>query len=124
MDWSACPERFLHIRYGTDSAKCPMTSGPAKISQTTFPALDQQAWGMGLALLAYSLLAVQDATVKWLVVTLPVWQVLLFVRSAILVVGYLAGGSVCCAPRAGLADRAAGVHRPGLGLRTWLSRLG
>ena len=53
--------------------------------------LDQKALGIGLALLAYSLLAVQDATVKWLVVSLPVWQVL-FVRSAILVVGCLAVG--------------------------------
>jgi drug/metabolite transporter (DMT)-like permease len=47
--------------------------------------------GMALALLAYSFLALQDATVKWLVDTVPVWQVL-FVRSVILVVGCLAAG--------------------------------
>lgn len=46
---------------------------------------------MGLALAAYSLLAVQDATVKWLVSTVPVWQIL-FVRSAILVAGCLIFG--------------------------------
>lgn len=61
------------------------------ISPSRWPALDQKAWGIVLALLAYSLLAVQDATVKWLVVSLTVWQVL-FVRSAILVVGCLAVG--------------------------------
>jgi drug/metabolite transporter (DMT)-like permease len=51
--------------------------------------------GMLLALLAYSLLAMQDATVKWLVTTVPVWQVL-FVRSAIVMGGCAAigGGKV------------------------------
>jgi hypothetical protein len=45
-----------------------------------------------LALLAYSMLALQDATVKWLVDTVPVWQVL-FLRSALLVLGCsVAGG--------------------------------
>ena len=47
--------------------------------------------GMGLALAAYSLLALQDATIKWLVSTIPVGQVL-FVRAAILVAGCLATG--------------------------------
>jgi drug/metabolite transporter (DMT)-like permease len=53
--------------------------------------LDRVGLGMGLALAAYSLLAVQDATVKWLVDTVPVWQVL-FVRSVILIAGCLAFG--------------------------------
>jgi hypothetical protein len=44
-------------------------------------ALERLTLGMVLALLAYSLLAMQDATVKWLVATVPVWQVL-FLRSA------------------------------------------
>jgi drug/metabolite transporter (DMT)-like permease len=52
---------------------------------------DRIALGMGLALAAYSLLALQDATVKWLVATVPVWQVL-FVRAAILVAFCLATG--------------------------------
>ena len=47
--------------------------------------------GAALALLAYSLLACQDATVKWLVATVPVWHVL-FVRSALLVAGCAAAG--------------------------------
>jgi drug/metabolite transporter (DMT)-like permease len=55
------------------------------------PAIERQALGMTLALLAYSMLALQDATVKWLVATVPVWQVL-FVRSAILVLGCLGAG--------------------------------
>lgn len=55
------------------------------------PSIDRQTFGMGLALAAYSLLSLQDATVKWLVVTVPVWQVL-FIRSTILVIGCLVGG--------------------------------
>jgi drug/metabolite transporter (DMT)-like permease len=55
------------------------------------PAIERQALGMALALLAYSMLALQDGTVKWLVATVPVWQVL-FVRSAILVLGCLGAG--------------------------------
>src|ERR1700730_17433143 len=55
------------------------------------PVFERQALGMMLALLAYSMLAMQDATVKWLVDTVPVWQVL-FVRSAILVLGCLGIG--------------------------------
>jgi drug/metabolite transporter (DMT)-like permease len=46
---------------------------------------------MMLALLAYSMLAMQDATVKWLVDTVPICQIL-FVRSAILVIGCLGTG--------------------------------
>jgi drug/metabolite transporter (DMT)-like permease len=46
---------------------------------------------MGLALAAYSLLSVQDATVKLLVVAMPVSQILC-VRSAVLVVGCLVSG--------------------------------
>jgi drug/metabolite transporter (DMT)-like permease len=57
---------------------------------TSLPA-DRVMLGMGLALAAYSLLAGQDATVKWLVSTVPVWQVL-FVRSVILVTGCLTLG--------------------------------
>jgi drug/metabolite transporter (DMT)-like permease len=55
------------------------------------PAIERQAVGMALALLAYSFLALQDATVKWLVDTVPVWEVL-FVRSTILVIGCLGAG--------------------------------
>jgi drug/metabolite transporter (DMT)-like permease len=73
---------------GTGIAGRLLTPGPPRI---TLPALDPRAQGAVLALLAYLLLAVQDATVKWLVVTLPVCQVL-FIRSAIVVAGCLAGG--------------------------------
>ena len=54
-------------------------------------ALERIPLGIALALLAYSLLAMQDATVKWLVVTVPVCQVL-FVRSAIVMTGCLVAG--------------------------------
>lgn len=53
--------------------------------------VDPATLGVGLALAAYSLLALQDATVKYLVATVPVWQIL-FVRSTILVAGCLAAG--------------------------------
>ena len=46
---------------------------------------------MVLTLNAYAMLSIQDATVKWLVDAVPVWQVL-FVRSAVLVVGCLVLG--------------------------------
>jgi drug/metabolite transporter (DMT)-like permease len=46
---------------------------------------------MMLALLAYLLLAIQDATVKWLVATVPVWQII-FIRSSIVIAGCLMGG--------------------------------
>jgi drug/metabolite transporter (DMT)-like permease len=46
---------------------------------------------MALALSAYAMLAMQDATVKWLVDVVPVWQVL-FIRSAVLVLGCLVSG--------------------------------
>jgi drug/metabolite transporter (DMT)-like permease len=59
--------------------------------RATLAGMDQHTIGIGLALSAYSLLALQDATVKWLVATVPVWQVL-FVRSLILVLGCLAAG--------------------------------
>lgn len=52
------------------------------------PARDGTMAGIGLAVLAYSLFSVHDATTKWLVASLPVWQVL-FVRSTIVVAGSL-----------------------------------
>lgn len=52
---------------------------------------DWQLVGQGVAVLAYLLFAMQDATIKWLVAALPVWQIL-FCRSAVLVFGCLATG--------------------------------
>jgi drug/metabolite transporter (DMT)-like permease len=60
-------------------------------AQPTAVALERLTLGMMLALLAYALLAMQDATVKWLVATVPVWQVL-FIRSGIVMGGCLAVG--------------------------------
>jgi drug/metabolite transporter (DMT)-like permease len=84
------------------------------------PALDRQVLGMGLALLAYSLLAMQDATVKWLVATVPVWQVL-FVRSAILVSGCLgAGGRPLVRHAATTATRSLLLRRGAVTLTAWV----
>jgi drug/metabolite transporter (DMT)-like permease len=55
------------------------------------PVRDPSRTGLTLALAAFLLLALQDATVKWLVQTVPVWQIL-FVRSVIVVMGCLAAG--------------------------------
>lgn len=42
--------------------------------------------GIGLSVLAYTLFALHDASIKWLVAALPAWQVL-FCRSAVIVLG-------------------------------------
>lgn len=55
------------------------------------PGMDLHLLGQGVAVLAYLLFSLQDATIKWLVATLPVWQIL-FCRSAVLVVGCLGAG--------------------------------
>ncbi len=52
---------------------------------------DRVLAGIGLGVLAYSLFAVHDAANKYLVVFLPVWQVLFF-RSATIVLACLATG--------------------------------
>lgn len=52
---------------------------------------DRIGRGAALGALAYGLFAVHDATNKWLVATLPVWQ-LLFFRSGVIVAGCLAVG--------------------------------
>ncbi len=84
------------------------------------PALERHALGMVLALAAYSLLAWQDATVKWLVATVPVWQVL-FVRSAILVVGCLGvGGRPLLRHAATTSARALLLRRGAVTLAAWL----
>ena len=60
---------------------------------------DATILGIGLGVLAYGLFAVHDAAIKWLVETLPVWQVLFFRSATILVVCLLVG-------RGALLDRA------------------
>jgi len=52
---------------------------------------DRITLGIGLGVLAYSLFSIHDAMNKWLVATLPVWQVLFF-RSATVMLGCLAWG--------------------------------
>src|SRR5262249_14127516 len=47
--------------------------------------------GIGLGALAYALFSIHDATIKWLVEALPVWEVL-FVRSTAITIGCLALG--------------------------------
>lgn len=47
------------------------------------PLQNRTMLGIGHALIGFSIFSVQDATVKWLVETLPVWEVL-FIRSVII----------------------------------------
>ncbi len=47
--------------------------------------------GIGLGILAYALFSVHEASIKWLVTSLPVWEVL-FVRSAVIWLASLAIG--------------------------------
>jgi drug/metabolite transporter (DMT)-like permease len=68
---------------------------------------DRATVGIMLLLTAYSLFALQDATVKWLVASVPVWQVL-FVRSAMVLALCLAAGGRPTLRRV--------VHSPALGL--------
>jgi drug/metabolite transporter (DMT)-like permease len=48
-------------------------------------AIETPTIGIGLGVLAYGLFSMHDATIKWLVAELPVWQVLFF-RSLIIVI--------------------------------------
>jgi drug/metabolite transporter (DMT)-like permease len=57
----------------------------------TLPAPERAMTGIGLGVLAYMLFSAHDATIKLLVATLPVWQVL-FVRSLVILVAALAIG--------------------------------
>ena len=52
---------------------------------------DRVVTGIGLGVLAYSLFATHDAANKWLAASLPVWQVLFF-RSSTIVLGALVFG--------------------------------
>jgi drug/metabolite transporter (DMT)-like permease len=76
--------------------------------------------GIGLTVLAYFLFAFQDASIKWLVVSLPVWQIM-FCRSITVVIACLAIGRrrlvthVLTTPN----RRALGL-RAGLTLLAWL----
>ncbi len=63
-------------------------------------AVETPTFGIGLGVLAYGMFAMHDATIKWLVAELPVWQVL-FCRSLAIVIACLAIG------RARLLARAA-----------------
>ena len=70
--------------------------------------------GIGYALAGFSIFSIQDATVKWLVTSLPVWEVL-FLRSILIVIGCLA----ITGPRR-LVDIATGPNRNALLIRTAL----
>ncbi|MCW3473460.1 DMT family transporter [Limobrevibacterium gyesilva] len=60
---------------------------------------DRTMLGIGLGVFAYSLFALHDASNKWLVATLPVWQVLFF-RSVTIVIGAVAVGRTALLSRA------------------------
>jgi hypothetical protein len=48
--------------------------------------IDTPTIGIGLGVLAYAMFSMHDATIKWLVAELPIWQVL-FCRSLTIVIG-------------------------------------
>jgi drug/metabolite transporter (DMT)-like permease len=77
--------------------------------------------GIGLGVLAYSLFAWHDASNKWLVASLPVWQVLFF-RSFTVVIGCLAVGRAKLVARA-IETPLKGplVLRAAITLAAWLS---
>ena len=82
---------------------------------------DRIGRGIALGALAYSLFSVHDASNKWLVATLPVWQVLFF-RSLVIVAGCLAIGRKPLVSRL----RATPLRRPlaaraALTLTAWLA---
>jgi drug/metabolite transporter (DMT)-like permease len=106
----------VHIASGLPGPGTPgLTVGPL-----TARPQDRVALGLVLAVGAYALLAAQDATVKWLVVDLPVWQVL-FCRSVAVVAGCLAIGGWAAVQRiAGSQIRATLLLRGGVTLAAWL----
>jgi len=76
--------------------------------------------GIGLGVLAYGMFAMHDATIKWLVAELPVWQVL-FCRSLAIVVACLAIGRAKLLARAAATPLKANlVLRGAITLAAWL----
>lgn len=81
---------------------------------------DRTLLALALAFGAYALLAGQDATVKWLVVDLPVWQVL-FCRSVVVAAGCLVVGRGEIARRVATSPvRVTLFVRGGVTLAAWL----
>jgi len=77
-------------------------------------------FGIGLGVLAYGLFSVQDAAIKFLVETLPVWQVLLF-RSVAVMMVCLTVGNVRLLARAGRSQvKGKLVLRAALTMSAWL----
>lgn len=77
-------------------------------------------FGIGLGVLAYGLFSVQDAAIKFLVETLPVWQVLLFRSVAVMAVCLIAG-NVRLLARAGRSQvKGKLVLRAVLTMSAWL----
>ena len=76
--------------------------------------------GIGLGVLAYGLFAMHDATIKWLVAELPVWQVL-FCRSLTIVIACLAIGRAPLLARAVATPLKASLAvRGAITLAAWL----
>src|SRR5581483_5456277 len=93
---------------------------PVRLNLRCISMLQGPAFGAVVALLAYWLLSMQDATVKWLVATLPVWQVL-FVRSTVLVLACLVVGGRPLILRASTTrSRALLIRRGAVTLAAWV----
>ena len=76
--------------------------------------------GIAVSALAYALFAVHDATIKFLVATLPVWQVLFFRSATILVACLLAGRRHLLERAAATPFKRALVFRGLITLTAWL----
>ncbi len=83
-------------------------------------AIETPTIGIGLGVLAYGLFAMHDATIKWLVAELPVWQVL-FCRSLTIVIACLAIGRAPLLTRAVATPLKASLAlRGAITLAAWL----
>lgn len=77
--------------------------------------------GIGYAMAGFSIFSVQDAVVKWLVTSLPVWEVLCLRSSLIVLIGALMAGPRQVAALRHSPNRAALLIRAALILIAWLA---
>jgi len=77
-------------------------------------------FGIGLGFLAYGLFSVQDAAIKFLVETLPVWQVLLFRSLAVMAVCLVSGGTALLAHAVGSPLKGKLILRAVLTMTAWV----
>jgi S-adenosylmethionine uptake transporter len=77
--------------------------------------------GIGYSLAGYSIFSLQDATVKWLVTSLPIWEILFFRSVEIIVLVTIVTGPKTVLGIARSGNRTALLLRGGLILIAWLA---